>query len=68
MVWSRAFQKFANLFADSKSIVKELSNNVAFVIRGQQTSVKEGGGEGQIYPPPPGLNRIKKKYIFRIYI
>ena len=46
------FCKFANFFADSKSRVQELSNDVLFVIFGHQTWDLEGGG-GQIDPPPP---------------
>ena len=43
---------FANLqfFADSKSRAQELSNDVSFVIIGNQTWDLEGGG--QIDPPP----------------
>ena len=38
------FCKFANFFADSKSRVQELSNDVSFVIFGHQTWDLEGGG------------------------
>ena len=44
------FCKFANFFADSKSRVQELSNDVSFVIFGHQTWDLEGGG-GKIDPP-----------------
>ena len=37
------FCKFANLFAESKSRVQELSNDVSFVIFGHQTWDLEGG-------------------------
>ena len=37
------FCKFENLFADSKSRAKELSNHVSFVIFGHQTWDLEGG-------------------------
>ena len=48
------FCKFANFFADSKSRVQELSNDVSFAIFGHQTWDLEGG---QIDPPPayPGF-------------
>ena len=35
--------KFANFFADSKSKVQELSNDVSYVIFGHQTWDLEGG-------------------------
>ena len=44
------FCKFANFFADSKSRVQELFNDVSFVIFGHQTWDLEGGGV-QIDPP-----------------
>ena len=37
------FCKFANFFADSKSTAQELSNDVSFVIFGDQTWDLEGG-------------------------
>ena len=46
------FCKFANLFADSKSRVQELSNDVSFVIFGHKTWDLEGGVK---LTPPPGL-------------
>ena len=42
------FCKFANFFANSKSIAQELSNDVSFV-HGHKTWNSEGGG--QIDPP-----------------
>ena len=58
---------FANLqfFADSKSRVQELSNDVSFVIFGHQTWDLEGGGV-KLTPPPrilvfkyPSRDRVK---------
>ena len=46
------FCKFANFCVDSKSRSQELSNDVSFVIFGNQTWDLEGGGV-QIDPPPP---------------
>ena len=39
----KKFCKFANLFADSKRRAQELSNDVSFVIFGNQTWDLEGG-------------------------
>ena len=44
------FRKFANFFADSKSRVQELSNDVSFVIFGHQTWDLEGWGV-KLTPP-----------------
>ena len=45
------FCKFANFFADSKSRAQELSNDVSFVIFGDQTRELEEGW-GSNWPPP----------------
>ena len=47
------FCKLANFFADSKSRVQELSNDVSFVIFGHQTWDLEGGGDP--HPGYPGF-------------
>ena len=44
------FCKFAIFLADSKSRAQELSNDVSFVIFGNQTWDLEGGGAN--WPPP----------------
>ena len=43
-------QQKNSIFADSKIIVQELSNDVSFVIFGHQTWDLEGGG-GKLTPP-----------------
>ena len=46
------FCKFANIFADSKTRVEELFNDVSFVIFGHQTWDLEGVGV-KFTPSPP---------------
>ena len=64
------FCKFAIFFADSKSTVRELSNDVSFVIFRHQTWDLEGGGPPQriLVFKYPSRDRVKRPWIIIIKV